>query len=140
MTSRLHDGAETEQTWVLGPITGPMLSANDRMHWRPKAAITARWRADARVLAQAARVPHLERIRVVVEWLPPDRRRRDPANLAPVAKAVVDGLVDAGLVADDDHRHVTGPDLRLGEVVRPRIPAPRICQVRIHITREVSQP
>ena len=138
MTPRLHETAETEQTWVLGPLTGPMLSTNDQMHWRPKAEITRRWRTDARVLAQAANVPHLERVRIVVEWLPPDRRRRDPANLALIAKAITDGLVDAAVVADDDHLHVSGPYCELGELTRPRIPARRICQVRILITREVS--
>ena len=31
----------------------------------------------------------------------------------PTLKALVDGLVDAGLLPDDDARHLQGPDMRL---------------------------
>jgi hypothetical protein len=46
----------------------------------------------------------------------PRRGRYDPNNLWPTVKAVVDGFVDAGLLADDDHLHVIGPDMRHGGV------------------------
>ena len=43
----------------------------------------------------------------------PDKRRRDVSNLYPyVAKPLVDGLVDARVIPDDDDLHVIGPDLR----------------------------
>lgn len=42
-----------------------------------------------------------------MEYLPRDRRRRDPSNLMPTQKAVVDGLVDAGVVPDDCPPFVT---------------------------------
>jgi len=49
---------------------------------------------------------------------PPDSgHRRDPANWYPSFKACVDGLVDAGVLNDDDHAHVIGPDMRIGPVV-----------------------
>lgn len=41
-----------------------------------------------------------------------DNRRRDPGNWYPTAKAIVDGLVDAGILIDDDHTKVVGPDMR----------------------------
>ena len=41
-------------------------------------------------------------------------RRYDPGNRYPTAKACVDGLVDAGLVEDDDYKHVSGPFLHHG--------------------------
>jgi hypothetical protein len=43
----------------------------------------------------------------------PDRRRRDPANLTPVTKAVVDGLVDAGVWPDDTPDWITTIEPRL---------------------------
>jgi crossover junction endodeoxyribonuclease RusA len=40
--------------------------------------------------------------------------RWDPNNLWPTVKAAVDGIVDAGLLVDDDHEHLVGPDMRRG--------------------------
>ena len=41
--------------------------------------------------------------------------RWDVGNLYPTAKAIVDGLVDAGVIPDDSNEWVTGPDMRAGE-------------------------
>ena len=41
--------------------------------------------------------------------------RWDAGNLYPTAKAIVDGLVDAGVIPDDSNEWVTGPDMRAGE-------------------------
>jgi crossover junction endodeoxyribonuclease RusA len=42
--------------------------------------------------------------------------RWDAGNLYGVtAKAIVDGLVDAGVIPDDSNEWVTGPDMRAGE-------------------------
>lgn len=91
------------------------LSANHRSHWREEAARVRAWREAAGWAAKKARLPKLERVHIVC-WLGfPDERRRDPANWAPTAKACVDGLVDVGVLVDDDHRHVVGPDMRIGE-------------------------
>lgn len=49
---------------------------------------------------------------------PPSRRRADPANWYPSFKAAVDGLVDAGVLEDDDHTRVIGPDMRIGPVAK----------------------
>lgn len=38
----------------------------------------------------------------------------------------VDGLVDAGILPDDDDKHLTGPDLR-------RDPEKRACGIRLEI-------
>lgn len=43
-------------------------------------------------------------------------RRRDPANWYPSFKALLDGLVDQGVLQDDDHTRLVGPDMRIGEV------------------------
>ncbi|MGH3503177.1 MAG: hypothetical protein ACRDQA_20120, partial [Nocardioidaceae bacterium] len=63
-------------------------------------------------------IPHLQRAHIVAVYQPPDRRRRDPANLYPAVKACVDGLVDARVLPDDDAAHVVGPDMRLAPIAR----------------------
>lgn len=90
-----------------------LLSANDRHHWRKKAARTRYWRQLAAVCVHAAQFEQLTgRVHITVTFAWPDRRRRDIANLAPTVKAIVDGLVDGGLIPDDDDKHVLGPDIR----------------------------
>ena len=41
--------------------------------------------------------------------------RWDAGNLYPTAKAIVDGLVEAGVLYDDSNEYVIGPVLRAGE-------------------------
>ena len=52
---------------------------------------------------------HLTRARVEFEFTYPDRRRRDRSNLAPTVKALMDGMIDAGLLPDDADRYLDGP-------------------------------
>lgn len=93
-----------------------LLNANDRIHWSAHARITRQLRSDAFLLARYMRIPPLERAHVVAEYQPPNLRRRDPANLYPSIKALVDGAIcDAGVLPDDDAKHLIGPDMRLGE-------------------------
>jgi hypothetical protein len=93
-----------------------LLNANDRYgHWAHRQRITATLRETAGWLARAQRIPRLSHAHITAAYCPPDNRRRDPANWQPSFKACVDGLVDAGVLADDDATHVTGPDPRLGE-------------------------
>jgi len=106
------------RTWrVELPAGLELLNANDRdSHWARRKRITGALREAAGWMARCQRVPHLERAHVLAVYEPPDRRRRDPANLQPSFKACVDGLVDAGVVPDDDSEHLDGPDPRLGHV------------------------
>lgn len=92
----------------------PPLTMNDRKHWREKAKLTRLMRQTASWQARAARLPaDLPHVTVALTWVVSDRRRRDGGeNLAPTYKALLDGLVDYGLVADDDPAHVTrGPSV-----------------------------
>lgn len=101
-------------------LTGPRHSANDRHHWARKAGLNQIWRTLGMTLTIAAirahgwapRVP-LQRAHVLVELVPHNRGRVDPANVAPAVKAAVDGMVLAGLLVDDDAAHLLGPDFRL---------------------------
>ena len=97
------------------PAGEDWINANERTHWASKARRTKYWRTKAAWLAERARVPHLDRAHVTVTVHKTTNRRYDPANLAPTAKAIVDGLVDAGVLDDDDKTRLVGPDMRAGE-------------------------
>lgn len=94
-----------------------VLNANSRPHWRRRAESTKAVRLIARHAA-ARMYPVLDTRPAVVDVHVWKARggRYDPANLAPAAKAVVDGLVDAGVFVDDDYRHVEGPHMHHGGV------------------------
>lgn len=83
------------------------LSMNDRRHFMAHAKAVKRWRSDARILATALRIPQLESVHIRAEIYKPKAGRYDPHNLFPTLKSIIDGVVDAGVVADDDHRHLT---------------------------------
>ena len=90
------------------PFATPPLNANDRMHWRPKAAITKQIRDTVRILAIAAHLPRgLDHITVTLHYAPRDNRIRDAINLTPTQKVCVDGLVDFGIVPNDHGEFVT---------------------------------
>ncbi|RKN50081.1 hypothetical protein D7231_35860, partial [Streptomyces klenkii] len=69
-------------------------------------------------LAAAKPGPLFQRARILGILHPARGGRRDPANWYPSFKALIDGIVDAGVLEDDDHSRVIGPDMRLGPVVR----------------------
>lgn len=72
----------------------------------------------ALVMTRKAKVRRLERVHVLYIVHPETiARRRDPGNWAPSAKAAVDGMVDAGLLEDDNSTRLLGPDPRLGTPV-----------------------
>lgn len=96
-----------------------LVSGNRRIHHFTRATVCAYWRDLAAQVATAeygvadqGQSWH-QRARIVITVRFPDLRRRDVSNLYPyVAKPIVDGLVDARLIPDDDDKHVIGPDLR----------------------------
>ena len=87
-----------------------------KLHWSKRSYLAGYWRQLAKVKAsnEWKRKPPLERVHVVVTFFWPDARRRDPNNWSLTSKALVDGITDAGLVVDDDSKHVIGPDHRAG--------------------------
>ncbi|GGY13007.1 hypothetical protein GCM10010384_18270 [Streptomyces djakartensis] len=118
MTRVEHDwfeGLPGRRFRVALPPRLELLNANQRPHFHRRAEIT-------RVLRRAAwaasrGLPHLERVHIIGVLHPDSRQRRDPANWYPSFKACVDGLVDQGVLDDDDHTRVVGPDMRIGDVV-----------------------
>lgn len=85
------------------------LNMNKVEHWRRKAAKVKAWRERAGWAAPPARLSSSPLPRSIVQLDLPVRtlnQRRDPSNWAPTTKAVVDGLVDAGLWPDDTGDYV----------------------------------
>lgn len=112
----------TDFHYELVMVARPWLTANQRGSWQRSHRLISDWRTQAAWVAKAHRVPPLVAARVVVELRFITTRRRDPANWAPTGKAIVDGLVDAGVFADDDAGRVVGPDMRLGKPSPQRYP------------------
>lgn len=95
-----------EYTTRVVTYTKPPMSLNDRTHWRVKAKHTKAIREYVREWA-FYRVPRMDNCHVELHYVPRDRRRRDTDNLFPTLKPAIDGIKDAGVVADDDSEHVS---------------------------------
>ncbi|SPT53778.1 Uncharacterised protein [Actinomyces bovis] len=100
-------------TCELTMLASDVLSLNGRRHrWatasRAKELRRLGW-AEARRTGNVA--PHLERARIEVFLAFSTRGRRDAHNFMPTIKPLIDGFVDAGLLPDDDSRHLEGPHL-----------------------------
>lgn len=94
-----------------------VLSSNDRRHWGGTGARVKQLRTLGRLAGRSMfPVPASMRVRVDVAVWKGRRTHYDPANLYPSAKAIVDGMRDAGVLTDDDWRHVDGPHMHHGGV------------------------
>ncbi len=72
-----------------------------------RAKAVRHWRASFARLAKEARVPRLDAIEVtVVPYLATRRGLQDVGGCLPAAKAAIDGLVDARVLADDTPDHL----------------------------------
>lgn len=84
-----------------------------RWHHHQRAEAVRRWRAAFALLAREARLGHLDAVHVTVTpFLATRRGMQDVAGCFPATKAAIDGLVDAGVLADD------GPDQLLSLTFR----------------------
>lgn len=91
------------------------LTSNQRPHWAVKWRKTQALRQHAALIARAQRVPRFERALVTFHiGYPPRAHRADPGNTHPTTKAILDGLVDAGVFPDDDSAHVVDGGHRRG--------------------------
>ncbi|MFF3127232.1 hypothetical protein ACFVRD_34130 [Streptomyces sp. NPDC057908] len=106
-----------------------LLNANQRVHYRVRAEFTEAIRGAAMAqcsedptmraaLGLVGDQPLMQHAYILGVLHPPSRRRADPANWYPSFKAAVDGLVDAGVLEDDDHTRLIGPDMRMGPVAK----------------------
>ena len=100
-----------------------VLSPNARCHWSVKAKARSAQREEARWVARSAvRLvkPLWASAHITVTPYYPDRRRRDTDNLLSALKAAIDGIVDEGILADDDRVTYTLNAARVDKL-RPRV-------------------
>nr|DAX45680.1 MAG TPA: Endodeoxyribonuclease RusA [Caudoviricetes sp.] len=115
-----------EETKIELPILPehPLLSINKLMseHWRTRQKSSKYWRRVGRNASE-----NLPEMRPPVECHVYIYRARsgryDPGNYYPTAKAILDGIVDTGILPDDSHEYLDGPHLHHGGVDRenPRL-------------------
>ena len=91
----------------------PQWSLNKRGHWSERAETVKAWRAVAGWTAAGAGIPRLDKASITLVMTPADRRRRDPDGIVGALKPCIDGLVDAGVLADDSWRHVSSVSCRI---------------------------
>jgi crossover junction endodeoxyribonuclease RusA len=105
----------SSRSWTVTiPAPAPWLNANQRVDRRRQAGTVRAWRDAAHLLAKAARVPKLYRVALTAELRFGDKRRRDTPNYYPTIKAAIDGLVDAGVLDDDEDSLVVELTIRPG--------------------------
>jgi crossover junction endodeoxyribonuclease RusA len=95
------------------PVGLQLMNANDRDHWTKRAKASSLIRATARGLCKD--FPRLGRVKIKAVYYASDNRRRDVSNLFPSVKAAVDGIVDAGVIKDDNDKFVVALEMIRGE-------------------------
>jgi crossover junction endodeoxyribonuclease RusA len=84
------------------PWRRPPLTENQRLNWQAKSRITKEVRHTVGWLVKTAGIPSCAQCEVTLYWAPNVRRKRDDDNPFPTYKAACDGIVDAGVVSDDE--------------------------------------
>jgi len=84
-------------------VNGQLLTHNRerRLHHFERARRVKEWRSDSFWSARAARIPKLPCASITITPYQVRGRLADAGGHAPVGKAIVDGLVDAGVLTDD---------------------------------------
>jgi crossover junction endodeoxyribonuclease RusA len=101
------------------PVGLQLMNSNDRVHWSKRAKVSSLIRTTARGLCKD--IPKgLLKVKIRAVYYAPDNRRRDVSNLFPSVKAAVDGLVDAGVIKDDNDKFVVALEMVRGEYNVPR--------------------
>lgn len=104
------------------PYTRPPLNQNQRLHWAVKGKLTKDIKLTTFIIAQSMRLPKgVDFASIELVYYPPGRKPRDEDNLSPTLKACADGIVQYGLVPDDNSEHVKswctiGPVVKGGKV------------------------
>ena len=99
------------------------ITLNQRHHWAAHARLVKEWRTAGMLYARKARIGPQPPSRIAVTLPVTGRRRRDPHNWTPTVKAIVDGLVDAGVIRDDSGEFVDAVTYRRPVVEAGSLPA-----------------
>lgn len=112
----------TATCWQLELPDAPIVTPNSRTHWRRRQERAKVWRTAAAELARNLEVPRLDRIRIALDHWRGDARLCDPDRNAFVVKWVLDGLVDADVIVDDNYLHVAEVSMRMHAPLEDRRP------------------
>ena len=85
-----------------------------------QAKLTKAWRKAGQKAAENT-MRFEGQVHITAHVIKDSKRRYDVLNLWPSLKAAIDGIVTAGVLEDDDWKHVVGPDMRHGGYGEPRI-------------------
>lgn len=97
------------------------LSSNDRRHWADIKRRRKALRDLGRAAALRAGLRPVRRVATVTAHIQyATAGRADPNNAQETTKALIDGLVDAGIFIDDSSDYLVGPDHRRAEGRAPR--------------------
>ena len=93
----------------LGHLPDSDLSPNKRLHHMQLYRVKrdAKFESAARVFEQGRPDKPYERAHITITWVAKDKRRRDADNLFASMKSYIDGLVLAGVIADDSAMNVS---------------------------------
>jgi len=118
----------SESLVIILPLPGGLLSPNNTVGSIggrfAKAGTIKKYRRLAREAVDAERIETAPWSRVTIEakFYFKHNRRRDPDNAIGSLKAAYDGIVDSGLVADDDYRHMVRlPPIFMVDHKHPRV-------------------
>ena len=113
------------------------LTANGRYHWAVKARATRDLRSIGWAESVAADLRHANlgptHVAAHIGYL--RNGTADPCNAAPTVKALIDGMVDAGVWPDDDSIYV----VRQSFLRDPKSPTPGHYTVRLTLTPQEPQ-
>ena len=132
MTRNKYKVSAPEAITIVLPIPPVEVRPNGRAHWRTKAAAVKKMR-DIAVLecwhAIGMKKPLWSTARISYDWYHPTKRLLDRDNIIGSCKAYLDGIVSAGVLADDN-----GVTLEpVGRFVDPKNP-----RVEITVTPEAA--
>lgn len=95
--------------WTLFYDVRPDFTLNKErgVHHMKRAKIVKEWRDAYCELAQNEMIPHLQMVEITAQpYVLDNRYRQDVGACFPVVKAAIDGIVDAGVLIDDNAKIV----------------------------------
>jgi len=110
-----------DQLLVTLPPPHPALHAHNNGHWRKKSPFVWSLRQMAVEACRSVAGLNWQQVRLHYQFVFCDRKRRDVANCIQSLKPAVDGIVDAGVIPDDNYQHlIIGSATCLVEPANPR--------------------
>jgi crossover junction endodeoxyribonuclease RusA len=92
---------------VVLPYRTPPLTLNQRFpHFMVEYRLKAEVKRSAMTMARSLGLPKMKAITAELVWMKADNRTADPDNITATLKPVLDGLVAAGVLPDDNANHV----------------------------------